>query len=87
MSIDEIKNNLKSKRLVLGASISVKSLKSGSLAKVFLSSNCPESLKKDIEYYCGISGCPVEALDVPNDELGVVCKKLFPVSVVGLLKQ
>ncbi len=87
MSIDEIKNNLKSKRLVLGASVAVKSLKRGSLAKVFLSSNCPESLRKDIAHYCGISGCSVETLDVQNDELGVVCKKLFPVSVVGLLKQ
>ncbi len=87
MSVDEIKNSLKGRRLVLGASVAVKSLKRGSLAKVFLSSNCPESLKKDIAYYCGISGCPVETLDVQNDELGVVCKKLFPVSVVGLLKQ
>ncbi len=87
MSIDEIKNNLKSKRLVLGAGVAVKSLKRGSLAKIFLSSNCTESLKKDIAYYCGISGCPAETLDIPNEELGVVCKKLFPVSVVGLLKQ
>ncbi len=87
MSVDEIKNSLKGRRLVLGASLAVKSLKRGSLAKVFLSSNCPESLKRDIVHYCGISGCPVETLDVPNDELGVVCKKLFPVSVVGLLKQ
>ena len=87
MSVDEIKRNLKSKRLVLGASVAVKNLKRGSLAKVFLSSNCPESLRKDIAYYCSISGCSVEGLDVPNDELGVICKKLFPVSVVGLLKQ
>lgn len=87
MSVDEIKNNLKSRRLVLGAGVAIKSLKRGSLAKVFLSSNCPESIKRDVAYYCGISGCPVETLDVPNDELGVVCKKLFPVSVVGLLKQ
>ena len=87
MTVDEIKNNLKSKRLILGADITVKNLKNGKLAKVFMSGNCPDAVKKDIEYYCGISGCASEVLDVPNDELGVVCKKMFSISVVGLLKQ
>lgn len=87
MSLDEIKNNLKGKRLVLGTEMTVKQLKRGKVSKVFISSNAPASVKKDIAYYCSIGGCSFENLDVPNDELGIVCKKPFSVSVVGLLKQ
>ena len=87
MALDEIRNNLKGKRLVLGTESTVKQLRRSRLSKVFLSSNAPESVKKDVAYYCSISNCSVENMDVPNDELGVICKKPFSVSVVGLLKQ
>ena len=87
MAISEIRNNLKSKRLVLGTSLTLKNIKLGKLSKVFLSSNCPENVRKDVDYYSGIGNCSVENLQIPNDELGVICKKLFSVSVVGLLKQ
>ncbi|MBI2664121.1 ribosomal L7Ae/L30e/S12e/Gadd45 family protein [Candidatus Woesearchaeota archaeon] len=87
MGVDEIKANLKNKRLVLGAKIILKQMKLGNVSKVFLSNNCPDSVKKDVAYYCGLGGCSVESLEMPNDELGVVCKKPFSVSAVGLLKQ
>lgn len=87
MAISEIKENLKTKRLVLGTDLTIKHLKRGSVAKVFLSSNCPETAKQDIDHYSGITKLPVENLPVPNSELGTICKKPFPVSVVGLLKQ
>ena len=87
MALTEIKSNLKSKRLVLGTELTIKQLKLGKIAKVFLSSNCSENVKKDVNYYSGLGSCSVENLDLPNDELGAVCKKPFSVSVIGLLKQ
>ncbi|MBS3133275.1 ribosomal L7Ae/L30e/S12e/Gadd45 family protein [Candidatus Woesearchaeota archaeon] len=87
MALIEIKKNLKSKRLVFGTELTVKQIKLGNVSKVFLSSNCPDSVKKDISYYSGTGGCSVESLEVLNEELGVICKKPFSVSVVGLLKQ
>ena len=87
MPLSEIKRNLKTSRLVIGTNIALKQLKLGRLSKIFLSSNCPPSLKKDVAYYCGLGACAVESLDVPNEELGIACKKPFPVSVVGIFKQ
>ena len=87
MAVSEIKKNLKNKRLILGTDLTLKQLKLGNISRVFLSSNCPESVKQDVNYYCGIGGCAVENLDMPNEELGIICKKPFSVSVVGLLKQ
>ena len=87
MPLDEIKANLKGSRLILGTDRTIKNLKSGKISKVFLSGNCSERVRSDIGYYGKIGSCPVEMLDVPNEELGLLCKKPFSVSVVGLLKQ
>ena len=85
--IAEIKTHLGDGRLVLGTKETIKNMKLGKLEKVFLTSNCPEDILKDVEHYSGISGCQTEQLSIPNDELGVICRKEFAVSVAGLLKQ
>jgi ribosomal protein L30E len=85
--IADIKKHLGDKRLVLGTKLTTKNLKLGKLEKVFVTSNCPESVKKDVEFYSASGNCKAEMLDIPNDELGVICKKQFSVSVAGLLKQ
>ncbi|MBN2454584.1 ribosomal L7Ae/L30e/S12e/Gadd45 family protein [Candidatus Woesearchaeota archaeon] len=86
-SLAEIKKHLSDKKLVLGTRETIKKMKLGKLEKVFLTSNCPENVKKDVEYYASVSGCKTEKLDIPNEELGVICKKQFAVSLAGLLKQ
>jgi len=86
MSVDEIKKQLKSKMLVIGTDRALKALKKKELAKIFLASNAAESLVKDIEYYAPMSGVEVEKLSIPNDELGIVCKKPFSISAIGMKK-
>ncbi len=86
MSLDEIKKNLKSKVLIIGADKTLKALKAKELTKVFVASNAPESLAKDIDYYASIVGVEVEKLALPNDELGVACKKPFSIAAIGMKK-
>ena len=83
---EEIRNALESNKLVIGTEVSIKELKKGSLAKVYLSSNCPKDIKGDLEYYAPLAETEIVNLIIPNDELGVVCKKPFAVSILGLLK-
>ena len=83
--LDEIKKNLKTKKLVIGTDRSIKNLKLKKLSRVFVSSNTPEELVGDIEHYAKLSGTEVVKLDVPNDELGVQCKKPYSISIIGLL--
>lgn len=82
----EIKKMLKSGSLVIGTERTVKSLKLGRVQKVLVSSNCPAGVEKDIAYYSGLSGAEIHKLDYPNDELSVICKKPFSISVLALLK-
>jgi len=86
MSVDEIKKLLKTENLVIGADKTIKALRNNELVKVFLASNAPEELIKDIEHYASIVNVELEKLDIPNDELGVVCKKPFSIVCIGMKK-
>ena len=82
----EIKKFLKSKSLVIGTEKTLKNLKLGKIDKVILSSNCPDKVMQDLSYYAGLS--KAETIKVPylNEELGVICKKPFSISVLSILK-
>ena len=64
----------------------MKALKAKKLSKVFISSNCPPEMKEDLERYSKMNGVELAQLDIANDELGVVCKKSFNISIIGLKK-
>jgi len=82
----EIKKMLKSKKLVIGTEKTLKNLKKGKAAKVFVTSNCPKSIKDDLKDYADLSKAEIVELDIPNDELGVICKKQFSISVLSVSK-
>jgi len=86
ISLNEIKKMLKSGTLVIGTKKSVKSLRLGKVEKIMLSSNCPAKLERDINYYAGLAGAEIHRLEYPNDELGVLCKKPFSISVLAFVK-
>ncbi len=83
-SIAEIKKYSEEKKLVLGQKEVVKALRNKKLAKVYLASNCPDLAKKQIERYGQLANVPVEAVEKSNEELGILCKKPFFVSVLGV---
>jgi len=84
--IDDIKKLLKSKNLVIGTQRTMRYLKTGKLSKVYISSNCPAEIKEDIKYYSELSSTPVVELEQSNEEIGILCKKPFFISVLSVLK-
>ncbi|MFH1439162.1 MAG: ribosomal L7Ae/L30e/S12e/Gadd45 family protein [Candidatus Woesearchaeota archaeon] len=85
-NIEEIKKYIDTNKAVLGSIVTLKKLKRGSLAKIFLSANVPISIKEDINYYNKISDVKIVELSYPNNELGALCKKPFSISIIGILK-
>jgi len=83
MSLADLKKALKTEKMVFGTERTIKNLRNGKVKKVFIAINCPEDIKKDLEYYCKISKVEIEQLNQLNDELALTCKKNFPVSVVS----
>jgi len=82
----EIKKLLKSKNLVIGTEKTLKQLKLGKIDTVILSSNCPDKVAQDLIYYAGLSKVETVKVPYPNEELGMICKKPFSISVLSILK-
>ncbi len=84
--MEEIKKLLDSDKMILGLKRTMKNLKKSKVGKVILASDCPEGFKEDIEYYGKFANVVIEKATMPCDELGTICKKPFPVTVIGILK-
>jgi ribosomal protein L30E len=80
----DIKKILKSENLILGSERVLKGLRNNDMEKVFLASNAPKGVVDDVKRYAALSKAEFEMLDVPNDELGVMCKKPFSIACIGI---
>ena len=85
-NVAELKKILKGQSVIVGTERTLKELKRGNVERVFVTSNCPASVEEDIDYYTRLSHVEKVKLSLPNEELGVICKKPFSISVVSLLK-
>tara|TARA_Y100000034_G_scaffold131791_1_gene193324 strand:- start:343 stop:597 length:255 start_codon:yes stop_codon:yes gene_type:complete len=72
------------KGLVFGTQRTLKKLKMNEVKKVYVSSNCPKDVLNDLEHYSKIHKVPLVKLKENNEELGVICKKPFYISVLSL---
>lgn len=84
--IEYIKDLLETDKLVIGSKIALKGLKEGLVSKIYLAKNAPENMVDDVNHYAELSQAQVVQLGIDNEELGVVCRKPFLISVVSVLK-
>jgi len=82
-AISEIKSLMEQKKLTVGTEETIKNLKAGKAKKVFVCSNPSRELKDDLDYYGKVSGVEIIHLDIPNDELGTICRKPFAIAVLS----
>mgnify|MGYP001566018642 CR=1 FL=1 len=82
MSLADLKKAVKEEKLVFGTDRTLKMIRKGKAKKVFISSNCSKQVREDIKHYASISGIEVIKLKEPNEELGIICKKPFSISVL-----
>lgn len=86
-SLKLIKIKVQEGKAIIGSASVLKNLKSKNLKRVFLAKNCPADLREDIGHYAQLAGVPVISLEQTNEELGVLCKKNFFISVVGVVEE
>ena len=84
--IKEIKQLLKTKKLVFGTEQTIKNIKQDKIERFFISSNCKDATKKDLQHYAKIVKVECVDLKSSNKDVGIICKKPFSISVVGVLK-
>jgi len=81
--MEELKKFLKENKVIIGTNQVMKNLKLGKLKQVYLASNCPGNTKEDIKHYAKLNNVKVNELKENNEQLGVVCRKPFSISVLG----
>ena len=86
MDASDIKKMLKNESLVIGSDRVLKLLRAGQMESVYLASNAPKAVVEDVTRYAGLGSVSVEVLQMPNDDLGVACKKPFNIAAIGLKK-
>lgn len=74
---------LKSEKIIFGEERILKLLKLGKVKTVFLSSNVKKDVEDEIENLAKLSKVEIVKLTIPNNEVGVVCKKPFSISILG----
>lgn len=79
----ELRAALKDSKVVFGTELTLKQLKKGKVKMVYASSNCPKNVLDDLRHYCKIFNAVLKELKETNEELGVICKKPFSVSVLS----
>jgi len=74
------------KKIIIGYNRTLKMIKRGKVEKIFLAKNVPENIRKDIDYYQKLENFEVEVLNYSNEEVGLLLKKPFKISVISILK-
>lgn len=82
----DIRKLLVARRLVIGTKETLAGLRSAALVRVFVAKNCNPRTRETLDYYGRLAGVEIVPVDVPSEELGVVCKKQFAISVLGVTK-
>ena len=82
--LDELRNAIKEKNLIIGSKQTIKHLKLKSVKLVVVANNCPDNIRKDIEYYSKLTGIKFENFDGTAKQLGTFCGKPFSISVLAI---
>jgi len=81
--MDKLKQALKEKNITFGTKATLRKLHQGEVKEVLISSNCPEEAREEIKHNAKLAGATVDELDIPDSEIGMICKKRFSVSVLS----
>jgi large subunit ribosomal protein L30e len=77
-----IATTAKTGKIQIGTRSALKSIKAKKARLIIIASNCPQSIREDIEYYCRLSEIPVSIYNGSSLDLGAVCGKPFEVSAL-----
>ena len=84
--MEKLKKDLldNSEKLVFGTERNLKLLKNERLKKIYIANNCIDNVREEIKRCNGKT--EVVELDAANEEIRIVCKKPFSISVIGLIR-
>jgi len=80
--IAQIQSAVKANNVIIGHKKSVEYIKNNSPELVVIANNIEEDKKRELEHDAKISGVRVEVFEGSSKDLGIICGKPFPISVL-----
>ena len=81
----QINNVIKTGKIMIGSKSVITALLNSNLKLILLSDDVPEDTNEQICYYSRLADTPYMILKDNRSELGSICGKPFPVSVLGIV--
>ena len=82
MTLENLKKALKEEKVIFGTERTMKMMKNGKVKEVIIAINCKEEVEKELNHNAEALGIKVIKSKENSEELGVLCKKPFAVSVL-----
>ncbi len=79
---ETVQDALKANKVIIGHNESIKFIKINVPKLIVIANNMDEKMRGEIEQNAKVAKIPVEIFSGSSKELGVVCGKPFPVSVL-----
>jgi len=79
-----IKKSVEEGIAIVGTKQVLEGIRQGGVSTVYLTVNCPEEVVASVKSYKQTSSFKIINLSQNNDELGVICKKPFSISVLAI---
>jgi len=86
LSTDQLRKLIDDKKVTIGTASTLKALKQDKLKRIVIASNASQATSDAVSRYSKQTGVAIDELSVPNDELGVICKKPFSIALLGIKK-
>lgn len=80
--VEDIQSALKAGKVIIGYNESVKFIKTAKPKLIVIADNLPEDRKEAVERDAGASGVEVRVFDGDSTQLGLICGKSFPISIL-----
>lgn len=79
-----IRSAIKSRKIFFGSKRTIDAARSGKATVILTSSNCPNGIRRDIQYLANLSGIPLYTYKGSSLDLSLACGKNFPISALTI---
>ena len=79
---DDIQSAIKANKAIVGYNESIKYIKTNTPKMIIVANNLPISVRQELEYNAKVAKTKFEIFDGTSRELGIVCGKPFPVTMI-----
>ncbi|MDP6294227.1 MAG: ribosomal L7Ae/L30e/S12e/Gadd45 family protein [Candidatus Woesearchaeota archaeon] len=81
----DIRKLVEADKVIIGSDRVLKGMAKETLKEVLVTRNIAQLIKQKVEHYAKLHDIKITELEQNSEELGVLCKKPFNISIIGVI--